>query len=260
MAVTADRPAPYAPTKAILGIIDRYRHRGMASPISADVLARAGISDSLISRTLQALVTLDLINEDGVPTPTFEGIRLAPEAEYKKRLEDWLTGAYADVFSYVDPARDDETRIRDAFRTYQPVAQQPRMVSLFQGLCDAAGLVPEKTTRSSRPAPAPVGTPRLRAAARRIVAERFKDVPRYKPDSVSGLPPSLAGLLASLPSAEDGWTNAEREKFLTTFRAVLDFCIPIIGDDADETETAAEQKRAAASAPPTAAPIIRRRV
>ena len=258
MAVTADRPAPYAPTKAILGIIDRYRHRGMASPISADVLARAGISDSLISRTLQALVSLDLINEDGVPTPTFEGIRLAPEAEYKKRLEDWLKGAYADVFSYVDPAKDDETRIRDAFRTYQPVAQQPRMVSLFQGLCDAAGLVPEKTTRStSRPAPPPVVTPRLRTAARRIVAERFKDVPRHKPDSVSGLPPALAGLLASLPPAEDGWTNAEREKFLTTFHAVLDFCIPIIENDADETETAGEP---AASAPPTAAPIIRRRI
>ena len=248
MAVTADKPAPYAPTKAILEIIDRYRHRGLASPISADVLARAGISDSLISRTLQALVTLDLIDEEGHPTPTLEGIRLAPEAEYKKRLEDWLKGAYADVFSYVDPTRDDETRIRDAFRTYQPVAQQSRMVSLFQGLCVAAGLVPEKTTRqTSRPAPPPVGNSRLRAYARRVVAERSKDVSRHKSDNVSGLPAPLAGLLASLPPAEDGWTDAERERFLTTFRAVLDFCIPIIEEDADEETKAAVTKKATAA-------------
>jgi len=241
MAVTADKPAPYAPIKAILGIIDRYRHRGMTSPITADVLARAGIADSLISRTLQALVALDLINENGDPTPTLEGIRLAPETEYKKRLEDWLKGAYADIFSYVDPTKDDETRIRDAFRTYQPVAQQPRMVSLFQGLCAAAGLIPEKTAHQTlQPESPSVATnSRLRgarAAARRTVAERFKDVPRHKPDSVSGLPTPLAGLLASLPPAEDGWTNADREKFLTTFRAVLDFCIPIIENGAKQNE------------------------
>jgi hypothetical protein len=247
MAVTADRPAPYAPTKAILGIIDRYRHRGMTSPITADVLARAGISDSLISRTLQALVTLDLINADGVPTPTLEGIRLAPEAEYKKRLEDWVKGVYADVFSYVDPTRDDETRIRDAFRTYQPVAQQPRMVSLFQGLCAAADLAPEKTSATSRQTPSPVGTPRLRAGARRGVAERSKDTPRHKSDSISGLPAPLAGLLASLPPAEEGWTSTDREKFMTTFRAVLDYSIPIIEDEEDaRTETAVTKKATAA--------------
>lgn len=244
MAVTADRPAPYAPTKAILGIIDRYRH-GLRPPITTDVLARAGISDSLISRTLQTLITLDLINEDGAPTPTLEGIRMAPEAEYKKRLEDWVKGVYADVFSYVDPTRDDETRIRDAFRTYQPVAQQPRMVSLFQGLCAAAGLAPEKTSATSRPAPSSAGTaPRLRAYARSVVAERPKDASKHKSDS--SLPAPLAGLLASLPPAEEGWTSADREKFMTTFRAVLDYSIPIIEDEEDERNNMAASTRPAA--------------
>src|ERR1700716_2236116 len=99
MAVTADKPSPYAPPSAILDLIARHRSRGLPPVVSAEALGRAGISESLIPRTMQALTTLDLIDETGKPTPTFEGIRLAPEAEYKKRLEDWLKGTYADVFS-----------------------------------------------------------------------------------------------------------------------------------------------------------------
>ena len=139
MAVTSDKPAPYAPSKTILDLIDRHRQKGLSIPVNADVLMRAGIPESLISRTLQALQTLDLIDKDGKPTPTFEGIRLAPETEYKKRLEDWLKGTYADVFTFVDPSTDDETRVRDAFRTYNPVAQQPPMGSAVSGTCAAAG-------------------------------------------------------------------------------------------------------------------------
>src|SRR5664279_3507287 len=122
MAVTEDKPSQYEPSKTILYVIDRYRNRGLPLPIDVENLERAGVPQSLIPRTLQALKIFDLIDEAGKPTPTFEGIRLAPETEYKKRLEDWLKGAYADVFAFVDPTKDDDIRIRDAFRTYQTVA------------------------------------------------------------------------------------------------------------------------------------------
>ena len=160
MAVTADKPAPYAPVKTILEIVDRYRNRGLVFPVTAEVLTRAGVPESLTSRTMQALVTLDLFKDNGNPTDTIEGIRLAPEFEYKKRLEDWLKSSYADVFKFVDPKSDDESRIRDAFRSYQPQGQQERMVALFQGGCGAAaGLGPEKKTRVSR-TPAKPSRPR----------------------------------------------------------------------------------------------------
>jgi hypothetical protein len=45
---------------------------------------------------------------------------------------------------------------------------------------------------------------------------------------VHALPPALSGLLKSLPAASDGWTKDERARFLTTFQAVLDFCIPVV--------------------------------
>lgn len=234
MAVTTDKPAPYAPPAAILDIVNRYRNRGLVFPVTKDVLARVGVSESLIPRTLQSLVALDLIKDDGNPTDMLEGIRLAPEAEYQSRLAAWLRAAYADVFSFVDPTNDDPTRIRDAFRAYQPLGQQDRMVTLFEGLCVAAGLIikkPSEPRASSRPRVASAVGGTARAPSRqpqRAPARSSSNKPSWSSPSDGSLPPALSGLLESLPSAEEGWTQAEREKFYTTFGAVLDFCIPII--------------------------------
>lgn len=147
MSVTSSEPAPYAPAKAVLELIARFRNRGLPTPISLEVLGRAGITDSLIPRTFQALKVLDLIGEDGMPTPTFDGLRLAPEPDYKTRTAEWLNNAYADVLRFIDPANADETQIRDAFRNYKPVGQQDRMVTLFVGLYAAAGIGPEKAAK-----------------------------------------------------------------------------------------------------------------
>lgn len=223
MPVTAERPAPYAPTSAILDIVRRYRERGLQSPVTSEVLARAGVSESLIPRTLQALQTLDLLNADGTPTSVLEGLRLAPEAEFQRRLEDWLKASYADVFSFVDPTKDDATRIRDAFRSYQPVGQQERMVSLFQGLCSAAGLVStEKTVQAARPVIKPRVLPNM--TLRKAVTPKAQAHPPAINPAASSLPAPLAGLLAGLPT--NGWTQAERDRFMSTFGAVLDFCFP----------------------------------
>lgn len=235
MAVTRDKPAPYAPASAILELIKRHRDRGLPSPVTGEVLGRAGISQSLISRTLQALQTLDLIDENGAPTPVFEGIRLAPESECKQRLEEWLRLAYADAFAFVDPSQDDEIRIRDAFRHYQPNAQQNRMVTLFQGLCGAAGLMPDKpaSTRAPRPRQA-----QPRAASHQPIRPTAGANSSTVKKNGHSLPPALSGLMESLP-VSDGWTTAERQRFLATFQAVLDYCIPIIEKEQQIRETAA---------------------
>lgn len=236
MPVTPDKPAPYSPAKSILNIIHRVRDRGIPPPIDAVTLGRAGVPETLVPRVLQTLRVLDLITENAQPTPTFEGIRLAPETEYKKRLEDWLKGTYADIFSFVDPAKDGEARIRDAFRNYQPIAQQARMVTLFIGLCTEAGLIAEKAAPT---ASSPTFTPQQRATARRIVRERLIS-PRHPSTAGPPLPAALAGLLASLPAEGTGWTAPKRESFLTAFKANLDFCFPILEHEPEEDEGDAE--------------------
>jgi hypothetical protein len=215
----------------------------MPSPIDADVLARAGVSPSLIPRTLQSLQSLDLIREDGTHTDVLEGLRLAPEADFKKRMAEWLTATYADALSYIDPATDDEIRIRDAFRSYNPVGQQGRMVSLFMGLFTAAGVMAErpKAVPARKPsATAPIVRPRVLAtAAVRGPARAFASGGGGPPQTA--LPPALAGLLHSLPRQGEGWTQDRRDKFVTTFGAVVDFCFPIVKAQLASTETAADQ-------------------
>jgi hypothetical protein len=258
MPVTADRSGPYAPPSAILEVINRRRDRGLTAPINADVLARAGISSSLIPRTLQSLETLDLIDASGQPTATFEALRLAPTSEFQTRLQEWLKSAYADVFAFVDPSQDDEIKITDAFRNYEPAGMQRRMVILFRELCKAAGLAPQKqsaaqksqTTRPSRPA----FSPQMRAAAKRIVVERFKMPPAV--NAPSGIPAPIAGLLASLPKEGTGWTQPRRDSFVATFNAVLDFCFPILAHDPDDNDA----DQADAPDDTVEAPMKRRRV
>lgn len=233
MAVTASAPAPYAPSSVVIDLIRRHRDRGLPGPINAETLQRASVSDSLIPRTLQALATLDLVDENGSPTALFESIRLAPEAEYKKRLEEWLRTAYADAFAFVDPSKDDATRIHDAFRSYQPTGQRDRMVTLFQGLCAEAGLIAEKEKAAKS------SSPRVRAKPSAVI--RFSTPQPLKADPATttstlsnSLPSPLSGLLATLPPASQGWTEKQRDMFIDTFRAVLNYSIPIIPESVKE--------------------------
>ncbi|MEZ5917942.1 MAG: DUF5343 domain-containing protein, partial [Parvularculaceae bacterium] len=228
MPVTPDQPGPYAPTSAILEIVTRHRNKGLPSPVNSEVLGRAGISDSLIPRTLQALQTLDLIDEDGKPTQVLEGIRLAPEAEYQTRLKEWLTSAYADALQYIEPETATETDIRDAFRSYKPVGQQSRMVSLFSGLFRAAGVGPDKPLPTTRKSQGGSPAPKSRAPAAKTRTGRNKPAAGADKPSINtdGLPPALAGLLASLPKQGQRWTEDEHDAFVNTFQAVLTYCYP----------------------------------
>jgi hypothetical protein len=228
MPVTADTSGPYAPPSAVLEVVNRRRDRGLSAPITAEVLARAGVSDSLIPRTLQSLQTLDLIDEGGTPTDTFEVLRRAPTAEFQARMQEWLRHTYADVFQFVDPSQDDEIKITDAFRAYEPAGMQRRMVILFQGLCMAAGLMPEKNASRSRTSPSPSPRPQGRGNRPSAPAQSGRRTPSVSPIKVAGaLPPAIAGLMESLPSPEAGWTATERDRFIATFKAVLDYAIPV---------------------------------
>lgn len=230
MPVTTDKAAPYAPTATVLEVITRYRDRGLPVPVTKDVLARAGIAETLIPRVLQSLQTLDLIDEGGQPTAVLEGIRRAPQGELNQRKQEWLNGAYADALHYVDPATADEVQVRDAFRNYNPVGQQARMVSLFMGLYADAGVgaeraAPTTRARTASPPRAPIARPaRAAMVSKSGAGSRTSSHNNTVPP---GVPEPLTGLLARLPS-ERGWTQQDRDKFMSTFGTVLDFCFPIV--------------------------------
>jgi hypothetical protein len=220
MPVTAETAAPYAPASAVLEIVQRHRAKGLPPVVDSAVLERSGISHSLVPRTLQALETLDLIDGDGRPTRVFESIRLASESDYQARLAEWLNAAYADALAFIDPATATESQIRDAFRHYQPVGQQSRMVALFLRLYAAAGVsAGRERARRQRGEKSAAGAP---AVKRGHAQQERQLVPEIN------LPAPLGGLLTKLPREGDGWTRQQRDKFMTAFGATLDLCFPIL--------------------------------
>lgn len=120
-------------------------------------MARLQITADIL-QARRKLQTLDLIDASGQPTSILEAIKLAPEAEYKARLGEWLQGAYADILAHVDPATADDGALHDAFGNYNPAGQRVRMVTLFQGLFRAAGIMADKAG----------GAPRKKAAMGRV--------------------------------------------------------------------------------------------
>tara|TARA_R110002110_G_scaffold18688_14_gene78373 strand:+ start:188 stop:907 length:720 start_codon:yes stop_codon:yes gene_type:complete len=235
VAVTKDTSGPYAPTSVIVDLITRNRSRGLPFPLTTESLGRIGVSDSLISRTLQTLVVLDLIDDKGSATAIFEKIRLAPEAEYKQRMQEWLNAAYADVIAIVDPAQDDETKIRDAFRFYNPVGQQSRMVTLFLGLYSAAGVISEKTAQPRSPR---ASSPKPRSVPPAGKAKVLKGRSNVAQADTTGIPAPILGMLARLPVEGESWTSQKRKSFLDAFGPVLDFCFPI--DDTPDEKAASQ--------------------
>ncbi|MGA7179415.1 MAG: DUF5343 domain-containing protein [Thiobacillaceae bacterium] len=217
--------APYAPSASILSVIERARERGLPTPVTKEVLGRIGISESLISRTLQALQLLELINEDGTWTQNLENLRRCPEPEFQPRLAEIVRSVYEDIFSFVDPTKDSITVMRDAFRAFTPHGQQDRMVTLFLGLCKRSGIIssdsiPKGVHRGKRQIIQKKPTP-LKTTAKTKTVEKHDFI------GISGLPPPLAGLLSALPVNGNGWSQNDRDRFLKAFESMLDYSIPI---------------------------------
>jgi hypothetical protein len=131
---------PYAPTANVISVINRVRTRNLPDVVNNDFLRIAGISDLLFGRAMQAIHFLSLLDADGRPSDKLRGLASAPEAEYKALLAGIVRDAYADDFKSVDPSKDGQGQIVDAFRKYEPRSQTTRMVMLFLGLCREAGI------------------------------------------------------------------------------------------------------------------------
>jgi hypothetical protein len=199
----------------------------MVTPITPDVLVKSGVvTDSLAPRTYQALKLLDLTDEQGQPTTALKELATAPGPEFKERLAAVIRGAYAPIFSFADPAVDRPERIRDAFRGYEPRGQQERMVILFYGLCEFAGIIEGVPKRAASP-PSQGSRPGKTEKLRDSAMTGRKDTP------ISGdFPVALQGLLQELAAIGPTWTQDRKEQFLAVFNVVLNYSYPAQADRA----------------------------
>lgn len=182
MALQESGVAPYAPTKAVVSALDAHRDTGLV--VNVQNLARLGVTDSIVSRTLQAFKLLDLLTEQGEPTQALRDFKQAPSDSYKEVLAETLRAAYAPIFAVTgpDPSTKSAEQIGDAFRTYSPDSLRDRMVSLFLGLCAYAGIISEPFGRKPGPRS---GRPAPRVAPRKSTSEQ--------PPVLDGVPRTTGG-------------------------------------------------------------------
>lgn len=246
--------APYAPPANVLGVIQRFREYDVpTSAFTPEFMERIGVPSGSTHRTIAALKFLGLLDkETAEPTDTWRRLHVVTDEEFAPGLEVIVRNAYADVFKIVDPAKDSQGHITNAFRKYAPAKQRDKMVVLFLGLCSVAGIptVDAPRRRTSAATPGPQRTP---ASPRTATPSPTRgDSTRRTSGSeiaVISAHPLIAGLLRELPGETDGaraWTRAQKAQWLKAADAVLDLLFPVseLGNAQDDVAQATDPEDA----------------
>jgi Family of unknown function (DUF5343) len=165
---------PYAANANVQAVLKRCRTRNLPEQVDNDFIRLAGVPEVVLGRVAGTLRFLGLTDEDGQPTDILRSLAAAPEEQYREILAGAIRNAYEADFARIDPARDTQKQIIDAFRPYQPRSQTTRMVMLFLGLCREAGIQVKEAPREramgstvprsarSQPSPGSTGRPQKR--------------------------------------------------------------------------------------------------
>jgi hypothetical protein len=227
-----ERFAPYAAPENVIRVLDRLHANGVKGPIDADYLTQIGIGAGMAPRTLRALDFLSFRNPDGTATDRLQSYITASPAEAPQVLAAALKSSYDVIFRAVDPTAADRTQVWTAFKTREPSGQWTRMVTLFLGLCRAAGMDVKEppsdrpgklTVKAVRRAVVPPGS-RAPVKARIGSGQAAKPPPPQLPPAPppGRLHPAVQAWIDEMPSAGTQWDRSDFESWLAIFKASVE--------------------------------------
>jgi len=220
--------APYASPENVLRVLDRVHKNGLRGKVDADFLGQLGIGDGMVNRTIRALEFLGFTkpDEEGEPTSLLEQYIVSSDEDAQALLREAVASSYDLIFRAVHPETADRTAIHTAFKPMKPQGQWTRMVTLFLGLCKAAGMTvkdppnnrPGKTegSRVLRRDPSKP-KPKIISRKERPTAETQLALPQ---GPSRALDPALVGIMGKIPDLE---TAEDLEAWIAMFRAAFSF-------------------------------------
>jgi hypothetical protein len=226
--------APYAPVKAVLAVINRFRERGLPDPLTVTALEQVGIAPSMSSRTHQALRFLGLVDEGGNRLEAFERLRRAASDEYQAQLGHTVREAYTPIFTIVDPASDDDVALVDAFRRYEPAAQREKMVALFRGLCEAAGIISASRPRGVRPSASAAKARRAPTSKAQVKEPTTGPATSHMREGDEAVDLRLVSAIIQQLPRDGRWPRERRERWIAAMISAVDLVVELTADATDK--------------------------
>ncbi|HXZ94737.1 MAG TPA: hypothetical protein VEG28_02360 [Dehalococcoidia bacterium] len=222
---------PYVAFRTFLNFLDWLHDAGVPTRIDRSFWGER-LSGAYGFQLMAALHFLDLIDDDNKTQPELETMALDVDKR-KPILRERLEESYADALSSINLEKATHGELEDRFRIYHIEGETLRKAVVFFIHAASYSGIPLSThiTKKTRGMRGSGAKKRGHPSKRKPLAEQ-QDKPASELPRRHDLHESINGLLADLARIGPSWTKEERERWVNTFIANVDYAYPIKAQEA----------------------------